>query len=163
MKPKVYIETSVISYLVAWRSPQLIMAANQEATRQWWDEQRHEFDLFVSAAVRDEAARGNADAVQKRMEVLDSLEELAVTEHAADIADQILRETLVPHKAAVDAMHIAIAAVNQMDYLLTWNCRHIANATLRRPLSQLLSANGLTTPIICTPAELIELEGDSND
>ncbi len=156
MKPKVYLETTVISYLTAWRSPQLVMAANQEVTRTWWDDYRHAFDLYVSAAVRDEAMRGDEDAVQRRLEIIDSLEELAVTENAAEIADQILQQSLLPHKAAVDALHIAVAAVNRMDYLRTWNCRHIANATLRSPVSELIGSKGLTPPIICTPAELIE-------
>lgn len=97
-----------------------MMAANQEVTRIWWDEHRHAFDLYVSAAVRDEAMRGDEHAVQRRLEIIDMLEELAVTE----IADQILQQSLLPHKAALDALHIAVAAVNRMDYLLTWNCPH---------------------------------------
>lgn len=156
MKPSVYVETTIISYLTAWRSPQLVMAANQEVTRTWWDEHRQDYELFVSTAVRDEAMRGDSEASAKRIEIVDTLEELFVSPSAADIADEILSQHLLPDSAAVDALHIAIAAVNRMDYLLTWNCRHIANATLRLPITRLVEANGLAMPVICTPLELIE-------
>jgi predicted nucleic acid-binding protein len=155
MKPKVYLETTVISCLTAWRSPQLLMAANQEVTRTWWDEHRHKYDLYISAAVRDEASRGDEDAVRRRLEVVDTVEQLSISSESAEFVAQILSQGLLPRNAAVDALHIAVAALHGMDYLLTWNCRHIANATLRLPINQLIEARGLTAPVICTPLELI--------
>jgi len=137
-------------------------AANQEVTRTWWDEHRQDYELYVSTAVRDEALRGDPVAAAKCIEIVDALEELVVSPAAADIADRILSQGLLPDVAAVDALHIAVAAVHRMDYLLTWNCRHIANATLRLPLTKLVEANGLAMPVICTPLEMIE-GGDDVD
>jgi PIN domain len=156
MKAKVYIETTIISYLTAWRSPQLVMAANQEATRKWWDDEKEKFDLFISQAVIQEAAGGDPVAAQRRLEAMDGIPELAITNPARDLAKELLEKTPLPDKAGVDALHIAISTVHGMDYLLTWNCRHIANATLRHDLATICESAGYEMPIICTPLELIE-------
>jgi predicted nucleic acid-binding protein len=155
MKPKVYIETTIISYLTAWRSPQLVMAANQETTRSWWDDERHNFDLFVSEAVIQEASAGDAAAVQRRLAAIQELSELPITDEARQLAKELVDNTPLPEKARVDAVHIATATVNGMDYLLTWNCRHIANATLRDAMDAICQSAGYEMPIICTPLELI--------
>src|SRR5207249_4227667 len=120
MKDKVYIETTIISYLTAWRSPQLIMAAQQEATRTWWDEEKNKFDVFISAAVIQEASGGDAVAAQRRLDAIKGIPELDITNNARDLAMQLVENTPLPKKAGVDALHIAIASVNGMDYLLTW-------------------------------------------
>jgi hypothetical protein len=142
MKQTVYVETTVISYLTAWRSPQLVMAANQEVTRTWWDEYRHDYELYVSGVVRQEASSGDEDAVRRRLEVIDSVQELEVPEEAQRLAEQLVMGVPLPQKADVDALHIAVAAINGMDYLLTWNCRHIANVTLRSAIEGVIEAAG---------------------
>ena len=156
MKPKVYIETTIISYLTAWRSPQLVMAANQETTRGWWDDERHNFDLYVSEAVIQEASAGDPAAARRRLEVIEELPDLPITDDARELAKALIDHTPLPENARVDAIHIATATVNGMDYLLTWNCRHIANATLRNAMYEVCQSAGYEMPIICTPLELIE-------
>jgi hypothetical protein len=154
MKPKVYLETTIISYLTAWRSPQLIMAANQEATRIWWDEQRQKFDLYISAAVVQEASEGDKDAAQRRLALLPGIPRLSIDEEVNALAKQLIDESELPPKARLDAVHIATATVNGMDYLLTWNCRHIANATFRNAFVEICRSYGYELPVICTPLEL---------
>ncbi len=156
MNPKVYIETTIISYLTAWRSPQLVMAANQETTRNWWDDERHNFDLFISEAVIQEASAGDADAARRRLEAIETIPELPITDEARDLAQELIEKVPLPEKASVDALHVATATVNGMDYLLTWNCRHIANATLRNAMAGICRAAGYEMPVICTPLELIQ-------
>ena len=160
MKPKVYVETTVISYLTAWRSPQLVMAANQEVTRTWWDEHQQDYELYVSGVVRQEATCGDQDAVRRRLEVIDLIQELDVPEDAHQLAEQLVAGVPLPPKADVDALHIAVAAINGMDYLLTWNCRHIANVTLRSAIEGVIEAAGFAPPLISTPQELIETGND---
>ena len=156
MNPKVYIETTIISYLTAWRSPKLVMAANQETTRNWWDDERQYFDLFISEAVIQEASAGDLDAARRRLEVIQELSELPITDEARLLAKALIQQTPLPEKARIDALHVATATVNGMDYLLTWNCRHIANATLRNSMADVCRAAGYEMPIICTPLELIQ-------
>ena len=160
MKPRVYLETTIISYLTAWRSPRLVMAAHQEETRQWWDEQRHHFDLFVSEAVLEEVSAGDAEAAERRLEVVAGIEELDITEEARELAKTLIQTRNLPQKAALDALHIATATVHGMDYLLTWNCRHIANATLQRPIGAICRDAGYVLPVLCTPTELSEVSND---
>jgi len=160
MKPKVYLETTIISYLTAWRSPQLVMAAHQESTRNWWDEERHGFDLFVSEAVVQEASAGDPAAARKRLEIIGDLSQLQITDEARLLAKELTEKTPLPETARVDALHIATATVHGMDYLLTWNCRHIANAALRKSLAAICEAAGYEIPVICTPIELIEENRD---
>jgi predicted nucleic acid-binding protein len=161
MKPRVYLETTVISYLTAWRSPQLIMAAQQEATRSWWDEERHHFDLFVSGIVIQEAAAGDTEAARRRIDAIEGIPELQITDAARELARILISRRQLPEKAHLDALHIAVAAANGMDYLLTWNCRHIANATAQKAMRGICEETGCALPVICTPLELIEdMEND---
>ncbi len=154
MKPRVYIETTVISYLTAWRSSQLVMAAHQEATRNWWDDDRQWFDLFISEAVIQEASAGDFEAAKRRMKAINGIPERQLTEEAQLLAKALIRKGELPPKAAMDALHIA--TVNGMDYLLTWNCKHIANATLRVSMESTCIEEGYILPVICTPLELTE-------
>lgn len=159
-RDRVYIETTVISYLTAWRSPQLIMAAHQETTRQWWDEERQRFDLFVSEAVVEEASAGDAEAAERRLEAIHGIAELAITDEVRDLAKKLIEFGQLPQKASLDALHIAIATVNGMDFLLTWNCRHIANATLQKSMRKICEDSGYVLPVLCTPNELTEVPRD---
>ena len=155
MKPRVYLETSVISYLTGRPSRDLVTAAHQQITRDWWD-QRGRFDLFVSQAVLAEAARGDADAAARRLEALGEPAVLPVTAEAADLAERLIRENAMTAEAVIDAVHVAVAVVNGMDYLLTWNCTHIANAAIRVKIERACGQAGFQAPVICTPEELME-------
>lgn len=156
MKSSVYIETTIPSYLTAWRSPELVMAANQEATRKWWDESRAKFELFISQLVIGEISNGDPEAVKRRIAVVEDLPELALTDKAEALAAKLLLGAALPQKAKADALHIAIATVHGMDYLLTWNCTHIANAIMRPKIESICRAAGYEPPVICTPPELVE-------
>lgn len=156
MKSSVYIETTIPSYLTAWRSPELVMAANQEATRKWWDESRAKFELFISQLVIGEISNGDPEAVKRRIAVVENLPELTLTDKAEALAAKLLLGAALPQKATADALHIAIATVHGMDYLLTWNCTHIANAIMRPKIESICRAAGYEPPVICTPPELVE-------
>lgn len=153
MNPSVYVETSVISYLSAKQSRDIVVAAHQQLTRQWW-RNRRSYRLFVSQIVRDEAAVGDPTARARRLRVLRGFPALAVTDEATRLAGELVRRGALPKKATVDAFHIGIAAAHQIEYLLTWNCKHIANATMRGTIEAICRSAGLTPPIICTPEEL---------
>ena len=155
MKPKTYLETTVVSYLAASPSRDVIVAGHQKITRDWW-ERRDRFELCVSAAVVDEAQRGDSAVVKRRMALLNGIPVLDLTAEVHQLADRLLVEHAVPPNALVDAVHIAAAAVNAIDYLLTWNCRHIANAAVRGKIERACRAEGLNPPVICTPEELME-------
>ena len=155
MKPRVYIETTIPSYLTAWQSPQLVMAANQQVTREWWHDRRDEFDLFCSDLVVREAGAGDPDAAARRLAVIQEIPLLDGGAMADDLARALLSEVPLPTKAAADALHIAIAATNGIDYLLTWNCTHIANAEFRDRIAEVCLSFGLRCPTICTPQELL--------
>ncbi|MFH0975318.1 MAG: type II toxin-antitoxin system VapC family toxin [Spirochaetota bacterium] len=156
MKPKVYIETSVASYLTAWRNPDLIMAANQEITKEWWDN-KEQFDLFLSALVIQEASSGDTEAAKRRLLILEGIPEIDITEEVENFAIVLLEKIPLPPKAKIDVLHIAAATVGGMDYLLTWNCKHIANAILRPKIEAIAREYGYEPPIICTPQELWEV------
>ncbi len=156
MKPKVYIETSVPSYLTAWRSRDLVVAGNQETTREWW-ERRNDFELYISEFVLQEASNGDTQAAKDRLKSLDGIPEIEITEEVAAVAERLLLEASLPSKARVDALHIATAAIGGMDYLLTWNCAHIANPAFRFKIESVIRSFGYEPPIICTPLELLEV------
>ena len=155
MKPKTYLETTVVSYLAASPSRDIVVAAHQQITRDWWD-RRTRFELFISQAVLDEAAGGNKDAAARRMALLADIPVLTVSDEVIEFAGQLLQRGIVPAKAHTDALHIAAAAVNRIAYLVTWNCTHIANAAVRGKIEGACRAAGLRAPIICTPEELME-------
>jgi hypothetical protein len=152
--PSVYLETTIPSYLTAWRSPELVMAARQQITRDWWETRRRDFELFVSQLVIDEASGGDASAAARRLEVLEGIALLDFGDDANALSKLLMRELLLPTRAESDAVHIAIAVVNGMDYLLTWNCAHIANAALRPRIEEACRSFGYRMPVICTPEEL---------
>ena len=156
MRPTVYIETSIISYLAARPSNDVRAAACQNITAEWWDERRQAFDLYVSEFVVAEASRGNEEAAARRLAALDGLAELEVSESVKLLAEALIREGSIPAKAELDAFHVAVAAVNGVNYLLTWNCAHIANAVMRPKIESVCRSAGYEPPVICTPSELLE-------
>lgn len=156
MKPKVYIETSIVSYLAAKPSSDIRVMANQDITLEWWETRRSAFDLFISEFVVAEAALGDPEPAGRRLELIESIAELEATEEVRKLGKALISERAIPLQAEVDAYHIAIAAVNGMDYLLTWNCTHIANAAMRPKIDSVCREHGYEPPIICTPQELME-------
>ncbi len=156
MAESVYLETTIISYLAARQNSDLVIAACQKMTRDWWDDCRHHFDLYVSERVISESQCGDNDAASRRLELLHGIPVLALTDEAMDFAKQLLSNLLLPEKAMEDALHISVAVVSGMEYLLTWNCKHIANARIIPRIEALALTNGYRHPIICTPQELLE-------
>ena len=156
MKAKVYIETSVISYLTARPSNDIRAMANQNVTIEWWEMQRSNYDVFISEFVIAEAGLGHPDAISRRLEVIADIIELQATEEVRVLGQELIRRHALPDNAEIDAYHVAIATVNGMEYLLTWNCTHIANAHTRPKIEATCRALGYEPPIICTPQELTE-------
>ena len=125
---RIYIESTIPSYVVARPARDLLQAARQQLTRDWWDTQRDKHDLFTSQVALDEIAGGEAAMAQRRLELMANTKLLDLTDDANAVTKDILRSGLLPAIANRDAAHIALATVHEMDILLTWNCRHIANA-----------------------------------
>jgi hypothetical protein len=153
---KVYIETSVISYLTARISRDLIVAGHQRLAQKWWATRREVFDVSVSQVVFEEASSGDPEAARERLAVLAILPLLELSEEAVALAKDLIHIGPLPERAEVDALHIAIAVTSQVDYLLTWNCKHLANAALRHQIDRVCRAKGYEPIIICTPEELLE-------
>ena len=153
--PSVYIETTIPSYLTAWPARNLIAAAHQAITREWWALRRDSFQLFVSQLVITEASAGDLAAAELRLDALAGIPLLPFTDAVEWIASELARLGLVPANAAADAFHVAFASVHALDYLLTWNCRHIANAERLPAIEKFLSDNGFSVPNVCTPEELM--------
>ncbi|NOY42993.1 MAG: type II toxin-antitoxin system VapC family toxin [Planctomycetes bacterium] len=161
MNPKAYIETTVVSYLTARPSRDVVIAGYQQTTRDWWRNAADRFELVASELVINEAGAGDADAARDRLTALASVTLLDATEEAAELAQQLIESGAIPRKAAEDAAHIAIAVTNGVDYLVTWNCRHIANATTRFQIERVCRNAGYEPTIICTPAELMEPDDEN--
>ncbi len=151
----VYVETTVLSYVVSRPSRDVVIAGHQQVTVEWWNDHRLRFECFVSQAVLDEIAAGDVNGSQKRTSLAGQLGILEITKEAEDLARQILASGVIPPKAARDAAHIAVATDGGMDYLLTWNCTHIANAQILRKIEKICEAAGYLLPVICTPEELM--------
>ena len=156
MKNRIYIETSVISYLTARLSNDLTVAAHQKVTADWWEQRREAFDLVISDFVVLESLRGDAEAALERMAILENLPRLAENEAVENLANLLLKERALPVKARLDALHIAVAAVHGVDYLLTWNFKHIANAEMLGQIEAICRKFGTNPPRICSPLELLE-------
>jgi hypothetical protein len=134
----------------------LVTAANQQLTHDWWDEHREDFQLYISQFVVDQCSTGDAVAAQERLDVLAGIPQLAVTEDVENLAEELAKRVPLADKAEVDALHIAVATVHGVDYLLTWNCTHIANAALRPRIEAVCRSAGYEPPTICTPQEFLE-------
>lgn len=160
MPQRIYIETTIPSYLTGWPSRDVVRAAHQQITRQWWETRRKDFDLVVSQLVLDECAAGDAMAADARLEELGGIPVLAATEPVAKLAAILVQALSLPAKAINDAVHIAITAVHGVEYLLTWNCTHIANAALRGQIVAACLSAGFQPPIIATPEELLNEVAD---
>ncbi|MEN6450050.1 MAG: type II toxin-antitoxin system VapC family toxin [Thermoguttaceae bacterium] len=151
----VYVETSVVSYLTSRPSRDVRVAAWQEITAQWWDNERVKYELFTSELVITEAGGGNATAARNRLSQIEAIPVLAIDEAAQELAARLIRDGAVPASSQADALHIAIASVHGLDYLLTWNCRHIDNAATKPLIRSICAVVGYQCPEICTPLELM--------
>jgi len=155
MAGAVYLETSILSYLAARPSRDLVSAARQQLTHDWWGRRRSQFSVCISELVIAELRAGDAAAAEKRLQLVEGIDVLAITDEVTVLAQYLAREAGLPPKAAADALHIAIAAYHGVDYLLTWNSAHIANAELRPRVETLCRARGVEPPVLCTPDELM--------
>ena len=155
MRRRVYLETTVISYLTARPSRTVITAAHQQITMEWWERRRHDFELVVSEIVLREAEGGDPEMARKRLDLVAGLPRLALTESALLLASEFVQKRLLPEKAAEDGLHIAVATIHDVDYLMTWNCTHIANPEIQERLARFLLERGYILPFICTPEELL--------
>ena len=158
MKPRLYLETTIPSYLVARPSRDVQIAADQAATVQWWDVHRDDFEMFISPVVVREVSRGDAEMAARRIEKIRHLPVLAPTADSEALTERLLVERIVPTVAADDAAHIALAAAHHMDFLLTWNCKHINNRYAVRRIERACETAGFACPVIATPTELMNLE-----
>jgi len=155
MKPKVYLETSIVSYLTAFPSADVITAGHQLTTFDWWENHRRNFEVVASELVLQEASLGNAQMAQKRLAVLKDVKILDVRDEAKNLAKTLVAKKAVPEKAAVDALHIAVAAVEKIEFLATWNFKHIANAKMQAKIEEAIRAEGYKPSHICTLEELL--------
>lgn len=155
MKKSVYIETSIPSYLTARPSRDVRAAAWQQITTEWWDTARQDYEIFTSELTIIEASAGNPDAAERRLAVLREIPELKIDEEVQELAELLISEGGIPTSAEADALHVAVAAVHRIDYLLTWNCRHIDNAAKKPIIRSICIGAGYPYPEICTPMELL--------
>lgn len=155
MKETVYIETSVVSYFTSKPARDLVIAGRQEITREKWPKILEFFEVYISALVLQEAEQGDLEAAQKRLNVIKNLHVLAITDEVKKLASILISEGPIPDKDPEDALHIAIATVNGIDYLLTWNFAHINNAQMKSKIISIVEKQGYQCPIICSPEELL--------
>ncbi len=153
-KARVYLETTIISYLAARPSRDLVTAAHQRVTADWWQHRRDRFDLFLSTIVLEELRRGDAEAADRRKGIIGGIAVLGLGEPVGRLSHDLVERRAIPQSAAADALHVAAAAVHKMDFLLTWNCAHINNAQMASRIRKVCELRGFECPVICTPEEL---------
>ena len=151
---RVYVESSVISYITARPSRDLVVSARQAITNEWWEQKRKKFDVYISELVIEEISSGDKEAAQKRLDAVKQIPNLEITEIAKDLASLLISSGAVPENSPEDALHIGLAAAQGVEYLLTWNFKHINNATKRADITQLIESQGFLSPVLCSPEEL---------
>ena len=157
MKDTLYLETSVVSYYTSKLSRDIIVLAHQEITRLWWPKAISRYDIFISEMVLEEASFGDPDAAQKRLKELEDFPHLELNDSVEEMARIYMDKLEIPDKSFRDAVHLALASVHDVDYLVTWNCTHLANGEVIKKLIMLNATCGIHSPIICTPEELLEV------
>ena len=155
-KPKLYLETSVVSYYTARPSRDVIVLGHQQITWDFWEKHIHRFEVFISQIVWNEAGSGDPVAAQKRLNAIRDFPLVHATPAVDNLVHNYFKEKILPENEERDAYHIAIAAVNELDYLVTWNCQHIARVPVREKLKSIHEREGVFVPIICTPEDLLE-------
>ena len=157
MKESIYLETSVVSYYTAKPVRDIIVLAHQEITREWWQRAIKRFDIYISEIVVEEASYGDSEAATRRLEILKGFPHLELNEKVEEVAGIYIKQLGIPEKSIRDTLHLAICSVHNIDYLITWNCTHIANAEIIKKLIKINDSYEIHTPIICTPEELMEV------
>jgi len=155
MKPRLYLESTVPSYLVARPSQAVVVAAQQLITHEWWAKRLRDFEVYISQVVLEEISAGDRELPRQRLELVRPFEGLRLTDEVNALAKALLRRGPLPLNAARDAAHIAVATVHGMHFILTWNCRHIANAEILSKVEAVCDQLGYKCPVVCTPAELM--------
>ncbi len=156
MRPRVYIETSVISYLTAKPSRDLIVAAHQQTTNDWWENALPNYEAFISPIVLEEISRGDANAVQSRLAKVSTFPVLEILPEVRNLADTYFSAFVIPDKARADTYHLAVASWHGMDFLVSWNCTHIVNGRIKVLIEEINAGQGIRPPVICTIEELME-------
>lgn len=151
----VYIESSVISYITARPSRDVVTSARQTISIEWWAGYRDSFEVFVSELVLEEIGSGDSRAASNRLVIVEDIPVLVITTNAVALAKSLIAENAIPASSMEDALHISIAAVQSIDFLLTWNFKHINNANTRNKITQVINLSGFNSPILCSPEELI--------
>jgi hypothetical protein len=154
LKPVVYIETSVISYLTSRPSRDVVIAGRQAISQDWWQYERQRFELRISALVEEEISRGDSFAAVRRLEFVAGIPSLAIAENAVELAQSLIGKGAMPKGSEEDALHIAISATQSVEYLLTWNFKHINNAETKQQIVKIVESFGYTCPQLCSPEEL---------
>ena len=154
MSVTVYVESSVISYLASRPSRDLVTAARQTITLEWWEERRRQYEVYISTLVEEEISRGDSSAAKRRLAYVAEIPALEVTDQANVLAKDLLKQRAVPKNSAEDALHIGIAAAMGMEYLLTWNFKHINNAETKTMIAKVIEVHGFVSPVLCSPEEL---------
>ncbi|MDF3822398.1 type II toxin-antitoxin system VapC family toxin [Leptospira sp. 96542] len=157
MKSRIYIETSVISYYTAKLSKDIRTLSRQETTIDWWEEEKSKFNCFISLAVIEEISRGNQDEAQKRLKASESIPILAEKVEIMTLAEKYFSKLNIPEKSKYDTIHIAYASFYEVEYLLSWNMKHISNPRTQSALIDLNLALNLKTPLLITPEALMEI------
>lgn len=160
MVRSIYVETSVISYLTSWPREDVTIAGHQRTTQEWWATAADQFDLFVSELVVAECSRGDADAARDRLKAIDGLPIVPTSVAAETLAVTLINQRAVPETEPNDALHIALAAAHGVEFLVSWNFRHILNASLRPAIERVCRDAGFDPPVLCTPEELLEVDDE---
>jgi len=154
VKPTVYVESSIFSALVGRPSNDLVVTARQHTTCIWWQNDADSYSLFASNVVEMEARQGDPEMARCRLEYIASIPRLSSTREAERLADSLIESAILPPKARIDALHLGIATIHSLEFLLTWNCRHLANGPIYRRVARFLAENGYNAPYVCTPSQL---------
>lgn len=155
MKPTLYLETSIPSYLTARESRDIVVAAHQQITREWWEVGVRHYRVFISEAVLRELMRGDPDAAKRRLAVVENIDVIEPSADVEALAAAYMQDLEIPKAAAMDALHLAFASIAGLDYLVTWNCRHLARPSVKKRLPAINAAFGYNFPVVCTPEELL--------
>ncbi len=154
-KPRAFIETTIVSYLTAFPSKDSDIARDQQITHDWWATCGDRFELVTSPFVLSEARVGDPAMARLRLDILATITVVDLTAAAYELADELIRSGALPEKARIDALHVAAAATNRVDYLVTWNCKHLANEALQKKIDECCRAAGFKPALIRTPADLL--------
>lgn len=158
----VYLETTVVGNIAGRLHPDPAIAARQQVTRTWWATAAERYELFISQVIVDECAAGDSAAASERLEVIRSLPLLDETRAAEQLADLLIARLAVPESQPRDALHIAVAAVHGIQFIATWNFKHLLNPHLQAKIADSCYEGGYVPPVICTPEQLIESEDESS-